>query len=144
MSAWAPDAPRAAYDASIASIRARILDGEAPYDLFVRWKPLSKQAKGWQPDLNDGVRMNIRGRDMGSFVEQARGVANHQPRSLQLYGSDPVMVGEAVRKLCGEGRMSVAICSQASSASAGFRPWRVVSVCSMTAVVRPSSCAVRI
>ena len=37
-----------------------ILDGETPYDLFVRWKPLSKQAKGWQPDLNDGVRMNIR------------------------------------------------------------------------------------
>jgi nifR3 family TIM-barrel protein len=27
------------------------------------------------------------------------------PRSLQLYGSDPVMVGEAVRKLCGEGRI---------------------------------------
>jgi len=26
-------------------------------------------------------------------------------RSLQLYGSDPVMVGEAVRKLCGEGRI---------------------------------------
>ncbi|MEY4339789.1 MAG: tRNA-dihydrouridine synthase [Actinomycetota bacterium] len=27
------------------------------------------------------------------------------PRSLQLYGSDPAMVGEAVRKLCGEGRI---------------------------------------
>jgi len=27
------------------------------------------------------------------------------PRSLQLYGSDPVMVGEAVRRLCGEGRI---------------------------------------
>lgn len=25
------------------------------------------------------------------------------PRSLQLYGSDPAMVGEAVRRLCGEG-----------------------------------------
>jgi hypothetical protein len=37
-----------------------ILDGEAPYDIFVRWKPLSKQAIGWNPDLNDGVRMNIR------------------------------------------------------------------------------------
>jgi len=31
--------------------------------------------------------------------------ADEQPRSLQLYGSDPVMVGEAVRKLCGEGRI---------------------------------------
>ncbi|MFH1495617.1 MAG: SAM-dependent DNA methyltransferase [Pseudomonadota bacterium] len=37
-----------------------ILEGEPPYDLFVRWKPLSKQAVGWHPDINDGVRMNIR------------------------------------------------------------------------------------
>jgi len=37
-----------------------ILEGEPPYDIFVRWKPLSKQAIGWEPDLNDGVRMNIR------------------------------------------------------------------------------------
>ncbi len=37
-----------------------ILDGEPPFDLFVRWKPLSQQAIGWQPDLSDGVRMNIR------------------------------------------------------------------------------------
>lgn len=39
---------------------AQILEGEAPYDLFVRWKPLSKQAVGWHPDINDGVRLNIR------------------------------------------------------------------------------------
>lgn len=38
----------------------KILEGEAPYDIFVRWKPLQKQALGWHPDLNDGVRMNIR------------------------------------------------------------------------------------
>lgn len=37
-----------------------ILEGEPPFDIFVRWKPLSQQAIGWQPDLNDGVRMNIR------------------------------------------------------------------------------------
>lgn len=37
-----------------------ILEGEAPYDIFVRWKPLSKQPIGWNPDLNDGVRLNIR------------------------------------------------------------------------------------
>jgi hypothetical protein len=37
-----------------------ILEGEPPFDLFVRWKPLSQQAIGWQPDLNDGVRMNFR------------------------------------------------------------------------------------
>lgn len=37
-----------------------ILEGEAPYDIFVRWKPLAEQAIGWNPDLNDGVRLNIR------------------------------------------------------------------------------------
>ena len=37
-----------------------ILHGEAPYDIFVRWKPLSQQPIGWEPDLNDGVRLNIR------------------------------------------------------------------------------------
>lgn len=37
-----------------------ILEGEAPYDIFVRWKPLDKQPIGWNPDLNDGVRLNIR------------------------------------------------------------------------------------
>ncbi|NCD09157.1 MAG: SAM-dependent DNA methyltransferase [Negativicutes bacterium] len=37
-----------------------ILEGEKPYDIFVRWKPLDKQPIGWNPDLNDGVRLNIR------------------------------------------------------------------------------------
>jgi hypothetical protein len=37
-----------------------ILLGEQPYDIFVRWKPLEKQSIGWNPDLNDGVRLNIR------------------------------------------------------------------------------------
>jgi len=38
----------------------QILEGEPPYDIFVRWKPLSDQPIGWNPDLNDGVRINIR------------------------------------------------------------------------------------
>lgn len=37
-----------------------ILEGEQPYDIFVRWKKLSEQPIGWNPDLNDGVRLNIR------------------------------------------------------------------------------------
>jgi len=37
-----------------------IQEGEAPYDLFVRWKPLEAQPLGWDPDLDDGVRLNIR------------------------------------------------------------------------------------
>jgi hypothetical protein len=38
----------------------KILEGEAPYDIFARWKSLAEQPLGWDPDLNDGVRMNIR------------------------------------------------------------------------------------
>ncbi|MBS1911240.1 MAG: N-6 DNA methylase [Bacteroidetes bacterium] len=38
----------------------QILEGEKPYDIFVRWKPLQEQPVGWNPDLNDGVRLNIR------------------------------------------------------------------------------------
>jgi hypothetical protein len=37
-----------------------ILVGEKPYDIFVRWKKLEEQPIGWDPDLNDGVRLNIR------------------------------------------------------------------------------------
>jgi hypothetical protein len=37
-----------------------ILHGESPYDIFVRWKSLEEQPIGWEPDLNDGVRLNIR------------------------------------------------------------------------------------
>jgi hypothetical protein len=39
---------------------ARILEGEAPYDIYVRWKSLAEQPIGWEPDLDDGVRLNIR------------------------------------------------------------------------------------
>ncbi len=51
-----------------------ILAGEPPYDIFVRWKPLHEQAIGWNPDLNDGVRMNIR-----PFVEA--GVLRKNPNT---------------------------------------------------------------
>ena len=38
----------------------KIAAGEPPCDLFVRWKPLAEQPIGWEPDINDGVRINIR------------------------------------------------------------------------------------
>ncbi len=38
----------------------KILAGEPPHDLFIRWKPLHQQPIGWEPDLNDGVRLNAR------------------------------------------------------------------------------------
>jgi hypothetical protein len=38
----------------------QILEGEAPFDIYVRWKELHEQPIGWEPDLHDGVRFNIR------------------------------------------------------------------------------------
>jgi hypothetical protein len=37
-----------------------ILGGEPPYDIYVRWKELHEQPIGWEPDLDDGVRLNVR------------------------------------------------------------------------------------
>ncbi len=51
---------RLAYAEHLRAELIKILEGEPPYDIFVRWKPLQKQPIGWDPDINDGVRMNIR------------------------------------------------------------------------------------
>lgn len=51
-----------------------ILDGEPPYDIYVRWKDLAEQPLGWEPDLNDGVRLNVR-----PFVE-ARALREKPPQ----------------------------------------------------------------
>lgn len=37
-----------------------ILEGEPPHDIYTRWKTLDRQPVGWDPDLDDGVRLNIR------------------------------------------------------------------------------------
>jgi hypothetical protein len=58
----------------------KILEGEPPYDIFVRWKPIKGQAKGWNPDLNDGVRLNSRpfllAKDLG---KKGAGVLRSKP-----------------------------------------------------------------
>jgi hypothetical protein len=38
----------------------KVLAGEPPYDIFARWKPVAEQPIGWEPNINDGVRTNIR------------------------------------------------------------------------------------
>lgn len=57
-----------------------ILLGEKGLDIFVRWKPLAEQPIGWNPDLNDGVRLNIRpfmlAKDMG---KKGAGVLRTKP-----------------------------------------------------------------
>jgi hypothetical protein len=37
-----------------------VIEGESPYDIYARWKSLEQQPIGWEPDLNDGVRLNVR------------------------------------------------------------------------------------
>ena len=37
-----------------------IAAGEPPFDVFVRWKSFGEQPIGWEPDINDGVRINVR------------------------------------------------------------------------------------
>jgi hypothetical protein len=60
-----------------------ILVGEAPYDIFVRWKPIEEQPIGWNPDLNDGVRLNIRPfLSVPDVGKRGAGVLRDKPKSL--------------------------------------------------------------
>ena len=60
-----------------------ILEGEPPYDIFVRWKPLAEQPIGWNPDLNDGVRLNIRPfLSVSDVGKKGAGVLRDKPKSL--------------------------------------------------------------
>jgi hypothetical protein len=45
---------------ALKEILEAVVAGEPPFDIFVRWKALASQPIGWEPDINDGVRMNIR------------------------------------------------------------------------------------
>lgn len=57
-----------------------ILEGEEPYDIFVRWKPLEEQPIGWHPDLDDGVRLNIRPfMTVPDVKKKGAGVLVHKP-----------------------------------------------------------------
>jgi hypothetical protein len=53
-------ATRLGYARALQTKLAAILEGEAPLDIFVRWKSVKDQAQGWNPDINDGIRQNIR------------------------------------------------------------------------------------
>lgn len=60
-----------------------ILAGEAPYDIFVRWKPVEQQPIGWNPDFNDGVRLNIRPfLSVPDVGKKGAGVLRDKPKSL--------------------------------------------------------------
>jgi Eco57I restriction-modification methylase len=50
------------------------------YDIFVRWKSIEKQSIGWNPDLNDGVRLNIRPfMTVGDVKKKGAGILRDKP-----------------------------------------------------------------
>lgn len=77
----------------------KVLEGEAPYDIFVRWKPLAEQSLGWDPDLDDGVRMNIRPfMEAGILREQPKGIKWTKDRGNDVPSAPwyPVFKGERI------------------------------------------------
>jgi hypothetical protein len=60
-----------------------ILKGESPYDIYIRWKKLHEQPIGWEPDLNDGVRLNIR-----PFMTKIPAEANTPPERRAFREAD--------------------------------------------------------
>jgi len=85
-----------------------ILTGEPPYGIFVRWKPLQEQAIGWHPDLNDGVRMNIRPFMTAGILRKNpnikwtkdRGAEPERPRDMYpWFWKDGTFVGERLNDI---------------------------------------------
>ena len=72
-----------------------ILTGDPPFDTFVRWKPLHEQPIGWEPDINDGVRLNIRpflASDLPGGLKGA-GVLRSKPKGIKWTkdrGKEPI------------------------------------------------------
>ena len=76
----------------------KILEGESPYDIFVRWKALPDLPLGWDPDLDDGVRMNIRPFVMAGILREAPNIKWTKDRGSDVPSSPwyPVFKGERI------------------------------------------------
>ncbi|MGI8642610.1 MAG: DNA methyltransferase, partial [Thermomicrobiales bacterium] len=71
----------------------KIAGGEPPYDIYVRWKSLAEQPIGWEPDLNDGVRLNIR-----PFIEANVLASKVNVKWGKDRGNDPAVRTEPLRE----------------------------------------------
>ena len=67
-----------------------IRDGEPPYDIYVRWKPLHEQPMGWNPDLNDGVRLNVRPFVLAGVLRRKLTIHWRKDRGKNLDGSQRI------------------------------------------------------
>lgn len=89
-------AGRAGADARLAAAEALqeklrlILEGAPPYDVYVRWKELHEQAIGWDPDLHDGVRLNIRPFVTAGVLRSSVNVHWRKDRGTNANGSERI------------------------------------------------------
>ncbi|HMD90772.1 MAG TPA: DNA methyltransferase [Anaerolineaceae bacterium] len=67
-----------------------IREGETPYDIYVRWKSLAEQSIGWEPNLNDGVRLNIRPFVTAGVLRSKFNINWNKDRGKNTDGSDRV------------------------------------------------------
>lgn len=65
-----------------------ILEGAPPYDIYVRWKSMAEQPIGWEPDLDDGVRLNIRPFVTAGVLRSKVGVHWKKDRGTNPDGSE--------------------------------------------------------
>ena len=87
---------RAGADARLAAAQdlqrqlERIAEGEPPLDIFVRWRPLHGQPLGWEPHIDDGVRLNIRPFMRAELTggRKGAGILRHKPPNVK-WGKDP-------------------------------------------------------
>lgn len=89
-------AGRAGADARLAAAEnlqgslKQILDGAPPYDVYVRWKELREQPIGWHPDLDDGVRLNIRPFMTAGVLRSKVNVHWKKDRGMNADGSERI------------------------------------------------------
>lgn len=76
-----------------------IREGEPAYDVYVRWKPLHAQPIGWEPDLNDGVRLNIRPFVTAGVLRNRFTVNWNKDRGANPAGSDVYRWAEEAQRL---------------------------------------------
>jgi hypothetical protein len=69
---------------------AAIVVGEKPFDIYVRWKTLAEQPLGWEPDLDDGVRLNIRPFVTAGVLRAKVNVKWDKDRGKNLDGSERI------------------------------------------------------
>jgi hypothetical protein len=67
-----------------------ILDGAPPYDVYVRWREIEEQPIGWNPDIDDGVRLNIRPFVTAGVLRSRVNVHWKKDRGANLDGSERI------------------------------------------------------